>query len=180
MRVFITFATLFAISIFASTVNAQAVLFEGTGNYYELVSENVTWEEAEALAGVRTLFGVQGHLVTLTSQEENEFLLDTFGGLSGWIGLSQEPGSVEPGGGFGWVTDEALEFTSFGGVEPNNAFGDEQFVEFFNGNWNDLGPTSNRRYYVEFETAALAVPEPSSLFANLILISCFLGLRRRK
>lgn len=161
-------------SLLASSVHAQQVFFDGTGNYYELVTTNATWEEAESFAAERMLFGIEGHLATLTSQEENTFLLDTFGGLSGWIGLSQAAGSIEPDQGFEWVTGEEFDFSAFGGAEPNNAGGNEDFVEFFNGNWNDLNATSARRYYVEFETNG--VPEPTSLPAIalgvLLLASC--------
>ena len=158
------------LAVLSPSIEAQdAVFFEGTGNHYQFFTANATWEEAEILATTQVLFGVEGHLATLTSEEENQFLLDTFGGASGWIGLFQEPGSPEPDGGFGWVTGEEFLFTAWNGSEPNNSGGNEQFVEFFNGRWNDLSPTSNRRYYVEFETSA--VPEPNASAILLLALA---------
>ena len=178
MRIQISLLFLFFISAFASDVRGQAVFFEGTGNHYQLITASATWEDAQASAMTQVLFGVQGHLATLTSQQENDFLLETFDGLSGWIGLSQAPGSIEPDQGFQWVTGEEFSFSAFGGAEPNNAFGNEDFVEFFNGGWNDLGPTATRRYYIEFETAG--VPEPSGGLIIMAGMSLFLSTRRRK
>ena len=177
MRFYVSLLSIFIVLASAAITNAQAVLFTGTGNHYELIRDSVTWEEAETAAATRSLFGVAGHLATLTTAEENDFLLNTFGGDSGWIGFFQPPGSIEPDQGFRWVTDEPTTFTNFGGAEPNNVGGDEDFVEFFNGNWNDLGPTAGRRYYVEFETATV-VPEPSGAAFLLIVFSYFL-IRRK-
>ena len=177
MRTQIALLFIFLISIPAATARGQAVFFAGTGNHYQLITNSATWEDAEASASAQVLFGVQGHLATLTSQEENAFLLDEFDGLSGWIGLSQGPNAVEPDQGFEWVTGEEFSFNAFGGAEPNNSGGDEDFVEFFNGGWNDLGPTATRRYYVEFETAG--VPEPSALPLVIASMSFLLGIRRR-
>lgn len=177
MKVLSRLVFLFLVTAWVSSASGQAVFFPGTGNYYDFVTTNVTWAEAQDLATSQVLFGVQGHLATLTTQEENDFLLDSFGGDSGWIGLSQAPGSIEPDQGFEWVTGEEFAFTSWNGIEPNNAFGNENFVEFFNGNWNDLGPTSNRRYYVEFETSA--IPEPSAVSIVIAGISVLLGRRRK-
>lgn len=177
MNLTIRLTTLLLVSTLAAFAHADPVFFAGTGNYYDFITTSVTWVEAEELSTTTTLFGVQGHLATLTTQEENDFLLDTFGGASGWIGLFQEPGSPEPDQGFGWVTNEELSFTSYNGIEPNNAGGNEQFVEFFNGNWNDLGPTATRRFYVEFETSA--IPEPSVLPLLTIGMCLFIPTRRR-
>ena len=167
---------LFSLAL-GSTANAQPIFFDGTGNYYQLVTDGATWEDAQALASAQTFNGVQGHLATLTSQEENDFLFDAFDGLSGWIGLSQAPGSVEPDQGFQWVTNEIFSFSAFGGIEPNNVGGNEDFVEFFNGGWNDLGPTATRRYYVEFQTAG--IPEPSAVPIVIAGMFALLGARRR-
>ena len=134
------------------SVDADVVFFPGTGNHYELITSNVTWEEADLMSSKHVFLGVPGHLATLTNQEENDFLAEAFDGASGWIGLRQKPGSIEPDQGFQWVTNEELDFTNWNGNEPNNSGGDEEFVEIFNGRWNDLSATSTRRYYLEYET----------------------------
>jgi hypothetical protein len=78
-----------------------------------------------------------GHLVTLTSAAENSFVFDlirhdenfwTFwedpesgpGATGPTLGLVQEEGSREPGGGWTWVTSEELEFQNWRKGQPNN------------------------------------------------------------
>ena len=48
----------------------------GNGHAYEFVDEHLIWTDAKAAAETRSYLGVQGHLVTLTSAAENEFVFD--------------------------------------------------------------------------------------------------------
>jgi hypothetical protein len=55
------------------TANAVPVLFNG--HYYEnITNSGMTWDEANTAANAMTYNGMQGHLVTITSREENLFL----------------------------------------------------------------------------------------------------------
>ena len=54
-------------------------------HFYEYVHEILTWGAAKYAAESRSLFGRQGYLVTITSQDENDFVSNKTQGL-GWIG----------------------------------------------------------------------------------------------
>jgi hypothetical protein len=88
-----------------------------SGNFYEFVSApNISWPEAKAAAEQRTLgCGTHGHLVTITSADEDvfiEFLRQEYvqgSALSGgevWAGGYQLPNQANPGDGWFWVNNE--------------------------------------------------------------------------
>lgn len=59
----------------ASTARAVPMLFAGTGNYYDFVSApNINWIVARDAAAGTTFLGVSGHLATITSEAENDFI----------------------------------------------------------------------------------------------------------
>lgn len=153
----------------------------GNGHFYQLIPENITWEEARVAAAAMTFNGFTGHLATLTSAEENAFLNTTFN-TTGWIGLFQPDGSNEPDGGFQWVTAEALGFTNWNEEEPNN-LGDEKYVEALLGDqWNDATAQVTNFYFVEFGTSGFETsnaPEPTTL-GLLTLGGITILARRRK
>ncbi|HEU5139781.1 MAG TPA: immunoglobulin-like domain-containing protein [Bacillales bacterium] len=76
------------------------------GHYYEFVASGDTWSEAKAASELRTLYGRQGYLATITSQEENDFIAQKALG-TGWLGGR----SIDnDGGDWRWVTGpEGLE-----------------------------------------------------------------------
>jgi len=180
-----------AVGLVALVTSASALPIQWTtgtganGHYYELVAETDTWATANTSATNRG-----GYLVTLTSANENLWvtnnILSAVGtGVNVWLGLFQQPGSVEPAGGWSWVTGEAFTYSNWNTGEPNNQ-GTENFAHFV-GNainaggrrWNDISGTTGFSYYVvEYNT--LQVPEVSS---SLLLfgfgLSVLLGLRRR-
>lgn len=121
-----------------------------------VVPEGLTWEEASGRAEADG-----GHLVTITSEEENERVhgliadnpeiwvnvdvgLVTDGeeeplqvSMGPWIGLHQPSGSSEPDGGWTWVTGEPVTYTNWSRQpnsddrEPNDLGGVEDFGHFF-------------------------------------------------
>ena len=44
------------------------------GHYYQLVESNLSWSAAKAAAEASSYGGAQGHLATITSQSENDFV----------------------------------------------------------------------------------------------------------
>lgn len=95
----------------------------GNGHYYLLSSSESTWLDAEAEA-----VSLGGHLVSITSQEEQDFVVSTF--LSGddannvyWIGINDS----ESEGTYVWSSGEAVTYTNFNPGEPNNFRGVEDY-----------------------------------------------------
>ncbi len=130
----------------------------GNGHYYESVATPVTWDSANIAANAMLFLGENGHLATVTSQDENDFLVANFSNPQ-FLGGYQPDGSSEPAGGWAWVTGETWSYTNWAPSEPNNQLGTEKYLEFFAGGpkWNDISGVDTRTYLVEYDT-----PEPST------------------
>lgn len=100
----------------------------GNGHTYlpVAVPQGITWFDAYEMASL-----IGGHLVTITSPEENNFVFnliddDIYWHYSGpwaagpWIGGFQLPGAPEPDGGWRWIPDEAFVYANWGQGQPNN------------------------------------------------------------
>jgi hypothetical protein len=162
------------------------VLFEENGHYYEFVEvpdpfapPNNSWATASAAASARTYNGLTGHLATITSQAENDFLLSLVSGsFSGFVGAWLGGKSPE-----GWLAGaengQAFAYTywndsTVGGAEPNNGgyaymmIGTEGYYNYSHmlpGRWIDDsnvagqgGPDPSQDpvigYFVEYEEAS--------------------------
>jgi hypothetical protein len=108
-----------------------------------------------------------GHLVTITSPEESDFVLATFpAAVAGryWLGGFQDRSARsyrEPDGGWRWVTGEPWAFARWSQApnrEPNNSnpTGREDYLAFVgSGGWNDNVPTERLGgFIVEWEPVA--------------------------
>ena len=152
----------------------------GNGHWYETVDIRVAWDSAKTAAETRTHLGLSGHLVTVTSQSEQDFLVSNFSSPTlenRWMGASQDQNEV-----WTWVTGETWDFTSFGAGEPNGGT-TENYLEFrqANGGWNDDRLDGfSFGYVVEYEAAA-QVPEPASIaLATLAGLALVATTRRRR
>ncbi len=148
--------------------NPDRPYFEQTNNFYQGTTDFASWEDARARAEQAGLNGVPeitGHLATITSQEENDFV---FGLLtsSSWLGGSDD--AVE--GEWRWVEGpEAGEqfwqglvagnpvdgaYTNWAPGEPNQFFGagnPENYAHMrADGTWNDLPESQNLNYIIEW------------------------------
>ena len=151
----------------SSTSWAVPILFPTTGHYYERVDQTgVNWFQAKSASEGMTYLGVPGHLITVTSIEEQQFLVDNLmppvvSNQRHWIGGFQPPGSPEPDGNWQWVTGEVWGYTNWGVGEPNDSGGLEHSAHIgAQVTWNDFDGNSSFQfdgYYVEYAT-----PEPSS------------------
>jgi hypothetical protein len=130
------------------------------GSYYQLVSAPETsWDDANAAATAMTLVGCDNaHLVTITSQDEQDALFGFFdGALQGkWYGGFQDPGVVVPDQGWNWVTGEPWVYTNWAPDEPNDFFGpgsEPHLIGWSGGwRWNDEGSLGNvTGYGVEYD-----------------------------
>jgi len=163
---------------FSITVG-EANFLPSSGHYYEFITDpGISWSDAEIAASNLDYFGLQGYLVTLTSQEEADFSGSQAQGV-GWIGATDD--AVE--GEWRWVTgpEAGTQFWDggVGGTELTYAFwnanepndypdgptnpGDENFAHITDpsvttmpGSWNDLpnggggGAYSAQGYVVEY------------------------------
>ncbi|MCK9441150.1 MAG: hypothetical protein M0Q13_06995 [Methanothrix sp.] len=143
----------------------------GNGHYYEavLVPGGITWNDANTRANA-----AGGHLATITSAAENQFVYnlvaeyddywlgDNHGNGAGpWLGGYQPAGSLEPAGGWAWVTGEPFSYTNWHTGEPNNGGGFGWFEEnlLFYGyqtlkspDWNDASrDLITKSYIAEYE-----------------------------
>ncbi|AXX95368.1 DUF4347 domain-containing protein [Arcobacter ellisii] len=142
------------------------------GHYYEFVSSSgITWDQAKTDAESRTLYGLNGYLVTITSDSENTLITSMAGG-NGWIGASD----ADSEGIWKWVTGPESgtqfwtgdtnagtnstsnygssyngQYSNWASSEPNNADssrGGEDVAHFYYngvnaGKWNDFAATNN-------------------------------------
>ena len=123
------------------------------GSYYQLAeAPNILWDDANAIANAMTLLRCGSpHLVTITSQEEQDALYGFFGADLGgkWYGGFQDTGVTIPDQDWNWVTGEPWGYTNWGFGEPNdvNGPGSESHLAGFWSDpltWNDEG----NLYYV--------------------------------
>jgi hypothetical protein len=169
----------------------------GNDHYYDLIlvpdpftGNNNAWSTDSAAASASVFNGVSGHLATVTSQAENDFLLSLVpGGLpdgaGAWLGGRAPQGWLE-----GPEAGQPFTYTNWGGVEPNNAgfaymIIGPAFAGVIPGEWADDSfvqgvpdPTFDRviGYFVEFE--GVAVPEPFSWLLLASGLTC-LAVRAR-
>ena len=146
--------------------NPNVVYSAETNSFYQFVSANITHAAASTAAGAATLSGVNGHLVTITSQAEND-LLDVFISDGSHTAGSDLPVNGE------WHWTEGAEagaqfWTGFsGGSNVNNFFDnwragepDDDTRNFMrlrgNGEWDDRRSTDNDSYVIEWEAGIIS------------------------
>lgn len=121
------------------TLNGFTSQTNFNGHSYYRSTGSMSWTDARLACE-----NMGGHLVTITSASENNFVFNTW--PSGWIGFNDE--SIE--GQWRWVTGEPVLYTNWNGGEPNNA-GNEDYAQFVSGGrWNDL-PNVSLPYVLEFD-----------------------------
>jgi hypothetical protein len=119
------------------------------GHLYIAVLSHTRWTRGQALAEA-----AGGHLVTLSSPEENVFVYKLFLEDSRfvrigeqkegpWIGLYQPPGSKEPAGGWRWVTGEPFRYKNWTRGQPNNYDPDHDSALFHS--YGELEPKDEQR-----------------------------------
>ena len=175
----------------------QVVLNPANGHYYEAVADfDLDWAVANAKARERSYAGFSGYLVSVTSEQENYFIVTNFPQAPRdgyWLGGYQAPGSEEPAGGWGWTTGEPWVYTNWAPNEPSNHsnitnetalhYVPDSDLAHVSGQWNDLDATKPPRFYYQpggyiVEYSALpAVPEPASLALMAFGVALLCSLR---
>ena len=139
------------------------------GHWYTAVrlTTLISWDASRAAAAGMTFNGWQGHLVTITSQGENDFVTSHFQGdaqCSYYLGGYQDtsaPDYSEPAGGWRWVTGEQWgPFIYWAVGEPNDSDGLSNYLNLYPpttgataNHWNDCIDNDGHGYgyIVEFE-----------------------------
>ncbi|MFA4835480.1 MAG: Ig-like domain-containing protein, partial [Dehalococcoidia bacterium] len=160
------------------SIGENTLYYADTGHYYEYVpAAGIYWTNANTAANSRYFYGLQGYLVTITSQGENSFVTSKLQGM-GWMGASDAgedliwrwktgpeagthfftqtgtPGSCSDGSGGSVV---AGKYANWAASEPNDwpsqCPGGEDYGHFYtNGYWNDFynNNSSIQGYVVEY------------------------------
>ena len=146
--------------ISVSVVGSNFHQFSGNGHWFTNVvtANSLTWDATKKAAAAMKFRGFTGHLATLTSQAEADFVALHFPGdatTSYYIGGFQDKTAAdysEPAGGWRWVTGEPFVFTNWSAGEPNDSAGTENQMSLFpDGTWNDSLDGASNSYIVEFE-----------------------------
>jgi len=187
-----------------SVMRAEAVPVSFGDNHYDFIQvsdpftgSNNTWATAKTAAAASVYNSVNGHLATITSQEENDFLIGlvttTFTGFNGaWLGGNYQ----------GWLDgpeasktfSEVGGYTNWNQVEPNNSglmymsigTSTPNTGSAGKGKWLDdsgiqglpEGPDPVIGYFVEYEDTA-TVPEPATMLMLGTGLIGLAGVRRK-
>jgi cell division septation protein DedD len=150
------------------------------GHWYAVNTEGLTWDQAKSAAESLVVNDVQGQLATLTSAEENAWVvanLDFRGARQAWLGGLQDPNGAEPAGGWQWVTGEPWSYANWAPGEPNDAYipagADEDRLEIDvdrEGRWNDSPSSADRKASViEFKRSPRPIRDLITSFYQLVL-----------
>jgi len=125
----------------------------GNGHWYALLAQEVFCQEADSIALHAKLpwLGV-GHLATITSQEENDYVLNRViaGAVSPTVLDEYWLGGVDTArDAWSWVNGEAFEFAKWAEEEPNNLGTEDRIMMWgfhetdsrrMPGTWNNILP----------------------------------------
>ncbi len=183
----------FCLLLTAYSAQAVPIQWATNGNYYEFIDGAFSQSAAEAAASSSMYMGEQGYLATITSADEQAFLVNNWIASQGefWIGGSDAANE----GQWTWVTGPetgtvfyqgtTLTYSAWANGEPNDFIAGEDYLVFgwdAAGRWNDLGipqfPNWTAGYIVEYGGLS-SVPGPAS-GAILMVGLLFLGMGRRR
>ena len=120
----------------------------------------MTWAEAEAYCKRLTWDSVQGHLASVHSEEEHNFIFNRGNGKENlWLGGHD----THKEGHYVWSDGTAFSYQNWGNGEPNNGQGQWQedciSINYNGRKWNDI-PCSEKNKFVCKLTRKGTVPLP--------------------
>jgi len=150
----------------STTINPTGYYYNATnGHFYRPIATGATYTDSKILAAQQTFKGQTGYLVTITSADEQNFIIANVPQNNIWFALSDR---LQEGY---WRIDDGPEngtlvnignyngnpqpgtYQNWCGGEPNNAGGEHYAVTKWGGGgcWNDL-PNWSNPYVIEFGT----------------------------
>lgn len=138
-----------SVLLISPAAKATKQTYNANGHCYDRLPTAVYWLAAEAQCEA-----LGGYLVTLTSQDENDFVYTNLihtAPDSGWGGATD----VAQEGTWAWITGEAWGYTNWASGEPNNQ-SNEDYLSLSKqfGAWNDHQPNSAKFPVCEWEPVA--------------------------
>lgn len=145
---------------------------EFNGHYYKAYEEKKSWNDAK-----KACEDMGGHLVTITSKEENEFvfgLIDGFDETVFLIGFDD----YKTEGIWEWVTGELVDYTNWGEMQPDNCeeLGGQDFAyicskedapsQCESGQWDDYAGKTPYNFICEWEPNIYNMGEETYSFKN--------------
>jgi len=152
----------------STTVNPTGYFYNATnGHFYRPISTVATYDNAKSLSAAQTFKGQTGYLITVTSQDEQNFIVSNIPQNNIWIALTDRAQEgfwrVDAGPESGTLIKTANgqlngnitgQYNNWCGGEPNNVGGEHFAVTKWGGGtcWNDLPISFSNPYIVEFGT----------------------------
>ena len=152
----------------STTVNPAGYYYNAVnGHFYRPISTGQFYSTAKSLASQQTFKGQTGYLVTVTSANEESFVISNVPQSNIWIALSDvaqegywridagpENGTLIKTANGQTAGNIAGQYNNWCGGEPNNAGGEHYAVTKWGGGscWNDLPNNYSCAYIVEFGT----------------------------
>eukprot|EP00759_Apiculatamorpha_spiralis_P009221 PhF_6_TR15958/c0_g1_i1/m.24870 len=138
-----------------SSNTTQVMFSPATGHYYQLQTSPVTWNAAKTACESVSIYGAQGYLATITSEDEQNFLTSV-ASINVWLG-AKSTGVRAP---FRWVTGPEgvanmgtgtpMSYTNWNNYEPNFIQGSDVVRAYAGGKWDDYPSTLTEGYLCEF------------------------------
>ncbi len=137
------------------------------GHFYNMVHSKLSWTEAVTAAAATAYNGMQGHLVTISSQEENDYVASLIGSNNVWLGMYRGAYDV-----WAWetgYTHDAVVTSFWGSGEPSYGAGlCAQMDSGASKTWSEVSCSEGRYYVIEYEPIQL----PSECTSTLFTMSC--------
>jgi hypothetical protein len=152
----------------STTINPTGYYYNAVnGHFYKPVATGQYYTTAKSLSAAETFKGQTGYLVTVTSANEESFVISNVPQSNIWIALSDaaqegywridagpENGTLIKTANGQYTGNIAGQYNNWCGGEPNNAGGENYAVTKWGGGscWNDLPNNYSCAYIVEFGT----------------------------